>query len=353
LLRRWRPHFRPPAPVCEIQDGVEVLRPGFFCVPALLKSLDGRFLALSTYFTLRKLRRRFHFDVIDAHFGYPEGYAAVKLGKWLKCPVVITLRGTEIRHSETWGIRSHLKLALLEAQRIFSVSESLRQHAFSIGIGPPRKILVVGNGVDSEKFCPMDKAECRQALSIRHDAKVLITVGALVERKGYHRVIEQLPELRKRHPDLHYIAVGGSSPEGDWSKRLKRQVADAGLKDAVSFLGRLPHEEITKALSAADLFVLATRNEGWANVILEAMACGLPVIATDVGGNAEVISQDNLGAIVPFDDPEALRDTLDEALSRTWDNDKIRAYACSNSWDKRVATLVPELQDVANGADFR
>jgi len=266
--------------------------------------------------------------------------------------VTITLRGTEVRHSKAPLIRSRMKRALLGAQRIFAVSESLRMHAFSIGIGPPRKIIVVGNGVDAEKFYPMDKAKCRESLSIPQDAKVLITVGALVERKGYHRVINLLPELRKRHPNLHYIAVGGASPEGDWTKRLKRQVAEAGLKDAVTFLGPLSQEGVRQALSAADLFVLATRNEGWANVILEAMACGLPVIATDVGGNNEVVANENIGVIVPYDSAPALKNALDQALARHWDRTGIRTYACANSWDGRVATLVAELQGVAAGADF-
>ena len=347
LLRRFKPHFRPPAPTTEIREGIEILRPRFLCVPGIFKSLDGLLLALSTYPTLRALSKRFSFDVIDAHFAYPDGYAAVKLGKWLKRPVTITLRGTEIRHSQTPGISPRLKSALTKAQRIFSVSDSLRRHAISIGIEPPEKILVVGNGVDTSKFFPLDKARSRQALSIPADAKVLITVGGLVERKGFHRVIELLPQLRASHPNLRYLAVGGANAEGDWTDRLKRQVKDLGLDDIVSFPGPLPHDAVKQALSAADVFVLATRNEGWANVILEAMACGLPVIATDVGGNAEVISAPELGTIVPFGDSAALADALDDALAQTWDREGILAYAKANSWDRRIEVLVPELEQVA------
>lgn len=358
LIRALRPSFRPPAPSREMQDGVEVLHPRFFCVPGQLKSLDGLFLALSCYVTLRRLRKDFRFQVVDAHFGYPDGYAAVKLGKWLDRPVTITLRGTEPRHSRTPRVRHFLLRALEGADRIFAVSESLGHHALGMGIGPPEKICVVGNGVDASKFFPLPTADSRRALGITDDAKVLITVGGLVERKGFHRVIALLPGLREKHPSLRYLIVGGPSAEGDWSERLQGQVAELGLEDVVCFLGALPHQEVKYALSAADAFVLATSNEGWANVILEAMACGLPVVATDVGGNAEVVKDESLGTIVPFGDPEALAAALDQALDRYWNSEGIVAHARANSWDRRAEALVREFRALAgpttvHGAQIR
>lgn len=347
LLRRLRPSFRPPAPPAELQEGVQVLRPRFFCVPGVFKSLDGIFLALSCVSSFRKLRKRFDFDLIDAHFGYPDGYAAVRLGRWFRRPVAITLRGTEPRHSRTPGISRFLSRALEGADRVFSVSESLKRHALEAGACSPDKILVVGNGVDTEKFKPLSRAGSRRALGVPGDAQILITVGGLVERKGFHRVIELLPRLRATRPNLLYLVVGGPSAEGDWGERLRAQVEGLGLQDAVRFLGVVPHGEIRRALSAADVFVLATSNEGWANVILEAMACGLPVVTTDVGGNAEVVRDASLGTIVPFADSHALERALDEALRRRWDREAIVAYARNNSWDGRVEILVRELRALA------
>ena len=120
---------------------------------------------------------------------------------------------------------------------------------------------------------------------------------------------------------------------------LRAQVARLGLAERVRFLGPTPPDDLRWPLSAADLFVLSTRNEGWANVILEAMACGLPVIATDVGGNAEVIADADLGLIVPFGDHAALVAALDQALTRKWDGARLRQYALDNSWDNRVRRL--------------
>ena len=338
LIRLWRPHFRPAAPQHEVQDGIEVWHPRFFSIPGLFKSLDGLFMAWGSWFTLQRLKKQFQFNLIDVHFAYPDGYAGTLLGRWLNVPVTITLRGTEIRHANDARLRPRLVRALQQAARVFSVSDSLKRHALSLGI-PAEKIQVVGNGVDTEKFFPMDKREARGKLSLPPDAPLLISVGGLVERKGFHRVIDCLPALLASYPRLQYLIVGGASAEGDMRAALEAQVTRLGLTEHVKFLGALPSRELRLPLSAADVFVLATRNEGWANVFLEAMACGLPVIATDVGGNREVVCRDDLGAIVPFDDQAALTAAIEQALARNWDRPAIIRYAEENGWAQRVQTL--------------
>jgi glycosyltransferase involved in cell wall biosynthesis len=173
---------------------------------------------------------------------------------------------------------------------------------------------------------------------------VLVSVGGLVERKGFHRVIALLPRLRERHPGLRYLVVGGASPEGDMSASLRRQVTDLGLEGVVQFVGALASDQVRWPLSAADVFVLATSNEGWANVFLEAMACGLPVVTTDVGGNAEVVCRPELGTVVPFGSERALFDALDTALGQQWDRNTIVDYARSNTWDNRIDVLLGEFR---------
>jgi len=352
LIRLIRPHFRPPVPRVERQHGIEVFQPRFLSIPGMAKSLDGVFMALSLYFMMKRLRKHFRFNIIDSHFGYPDGYAAVKLARWLKVPVTITLRGTEVRHSRDEVLRHYLREALAGADRIFTVSDSLRRIALAQGVDPG-KVVVVANGVDYEKFYPVDRKTVREKLGVTEDAKLMITVGGLVERKGFHRVIEVMPELRKQFPNLHYLIVGGPSAEGDWTERLKQQVVDLQLQQCVHFLGTMPPEILKEPLSAADLFVLSTRNEGWANVLLEAMACGLPVIATDVGGNSEVVPDERLGFIVPFDDAVALKKALAQALGQDWDRKQIIAYAKDNAWDKRVASLTENFIDISKQADER
>jgi glycosyltransferase involved in cell wall biosynthesis len=159
-----------------------------------------------------------------------------------------------------------------------------------------------------------------------------------------------MPPLVQHHPDLHYLIIGGASPEGDNRAELEAQVARLGLAERVHFAGTLPPDELKWALSASDIFVLSTRNEGWANVFLEAMACGLPVVTTDVGGNAEVVCRDELGSIVPFGDAAALQQALGQALNKDWDRIAILDYARANQWDKRVAQLLQAFDRTIEGS---
>ena len=345
LLRYWRPHFRPQPNHFEEQQGVQVYFPRFFSIPGLFKSYDGFFMALGSLPMLFKLRK--HFNIIDAHFAYPDGYAATLLGRWLNIPVTITLRGTEVPLSKLPGRKERMLTALKSANRIFSVSDSLKQHVVSLGVESD-KIRVIGNGIDLDKFYPLDQAIARAELNIEEDAKVLVSVGALVDRKGFHRVIALLPALLKQYPKLIYLIVGGDSPEGNIKSRLQEQVKTLKLEDHVRFLGAYPSEQLKQPLSAADVFVLATANEGWANVFLEAMACGLPVITTEVGGNKEVVNAPELGTVVPFADLEALLSALLEALEKDWQASEIIHYAQQNSWDSRVSVLTEEFRRVGN-----
>jgi teichuronic acid biosynthesis glycosyltransferase TuaC len=349
LIRRFRPGYRPEIPRHEVQQGVAVHFPRFLALPGLLRRFDGWSMALGSYLLLRRLRREGQVGLIDAHFAYPCGRAAVLLGRWLGLPVTITLRGTETRHLREPALRRQVLQAVTKASGVFSVSDSLRQLLVEQGVAPGH-IHVVGNGVDLHKFQPLPTAESRAALGLEGRGPVLISVGGLVERKGFHRVIELLPALIERFPRLHYLVVGGPSPEGDMSAALRAQVQRLGVSEHVSFTGPLPPERLSVPLSAADVFVLATANEGWANVFLEAMACGLPVVTTDVGGNREVVCRPELGHVVPFGDAAALQAALAEALGRDWDRQRILAYARENTWERRIGVLVTHFRRLAGSA---
>lgn len=348
LIRWLRPGYRPSAPALEIQQGIRVYHPRFLSVPGLLRQFDGLSMALGSFFLLRRLRRD-GARLIDAHFAYPDGEAATRLGRWFRLPVTITLRGTEVPHSRNPSLRPHLIRALQAASRVFSVSDSLRRLALELGVAAD-KTEVVGNGVDTQIFQPEDQAEARTKLDLPAHARILISVGGLVERKGMHRVIDCLPALLQQHPNLLYLIVGSGGPEGDMRAELDAQVRRLGLSGHVHFLGALSPEELKWPLSASDVFVLATRNEGWANVFLEAMACGLPVVTTDVGGNAEVVCRDELGSVVPFGDGAALQQALDDALNKDWDRGAILGYAQANQWDTRVAQLLRALVPLLDNA---
>jgi teichuronic acid biosynthesis glycosyltransferase TuaC len=348
LVRFFRPHFRPPAARFEVMQGIEVHRPRFLCVPGVLKWSDGFFMAAGSFFTVRRLVKRDRLNAIDAHFGYPDGYAATLLGRWLKLPVMITLRGKEERQLRT-DVAKPLRQAILGANRIVCVSWALKDIAVRVGANPDCTS-VIGNGIDLSKFRPRPRDEARRALNLPVDAKVLVSVGTLVERKGFHRVIPCLPTLIKNFPDLHYIVVGGAGPEGDNSAALKTLVEAAGLQRNVHFLGPYLPESLPLPLSAADVFVLATSYEGWANVFLEAMACGLPVVTTSVGGNAEVIRSAELGTLVELGNQAALTNALTVALEKSWNRKAIMDYAESNAWERRIPPLLEEFEKLLENA---
>lgn len=351
-IRLLHSGYRVQAAPHETQAGIDVYFPRALALPAVGRRWDGLSMALAALPLLRRLKRQGRCRIIDAHFAYPDGVAATLLGHWLDLPVSITLRGTEPRHLADPALRPQVLRALGAADRIFAVSESLRQVAIAAGADGSR-ITVVGNGVDTTVFQPVDRGEARARFGIPPDARVLVTVGALVPRKGQHLVLAALPALLARHPRLIYLMIGGGSREGDSSAALHRQVSALGLQQHVRFLGALPPSELKYPLSAADISVLASSNEGWANVILEAMACGLPVVASDVGGNAEVVCRESLGLIYAYGREGALEAALDDALTREWPREPILAYARENTWDLRVAELLRAMSAMAATAAAR
>jgi glycosyltransferase involved in cell wall biosynthesis len=345
FARYLKPNYRPIVPRKEIQQGIEVYHPRFFSIPGILKCLDGFFFFLSLLSPLKSIRKDFDFDIIDTHFSYPEGLGAVLLARFFNRPVTITLRGTIVPLSKYFLRRIQIIYALRKATKVFSVSNSLKEKAVSLGI-ESSKILPIPNGVDTEKFFPIPKDEARQELGLPLDKKIIISVGGLVKRKGFHRVLAVLPEVTEKYKEVLYVIVGGPTVEGDLGPELKKQVKELNLDGHVRFTGPLPYDKVRKWLNAADIFCLATSNEGWANVFFEAMACGKPVVTTKVGGNEEVVKSADYGILVDLDDQKQLKDAILEALEKKWDHGKIIKYASENNWENVARKVLQELNDI-------
>lgn len=339
LVRKFVPYYRPDAPSMETMDGITVYRPKFFSLPVIFRSLDGYWMAKSVRSVLKKILDNSNDIILDAHFAYPDGACAYHLSKYFNLPYLITIRGTEVPLSKTILRKKAMLRALGQANGIIAVANSLKNHIVSLGIEKD-KITTIGNGVDIEKFKLHDKSQSRLILGLNMEQKVLITVAGLVPRKGIHYVIETLPALISEFGNLKYIVVGGASAEGDWGDKLKTRVKDLELQDHVIFLGQQPHDQLAQLISCADVFVLATSNEGWANVFLESFACGVPVVTTDVGGNNEVVCSDRLGVIIPFYELENLAAVLSTCLNKDWDRDYILSYAKDNTWENRVGQIL-------------
>jgi glycosyltransferase involved in cell wall biosynthesis len=345
LARALKPGFRPARPGGREDHGLLVEHPRFLCFPGLLKGADGWLYYRSLLAPLGRLRREYPFELIDAHFAYPDGLAAALLARRFGVPFTVTLRGTEAPYSRSRTRRPQIEWVLRRASRVISVSRSLACVAEALRC-PQEKIHVIPNGVDSLRFQPLGQAQCRRRLGLPERGRVLLSVGGLVERKGFHRVIALLPELRRSFPELVYVIVGGPSVEGDFSGRLRAQVAGLGLDGCVRFEGSQPPDALPGYYSAADVFVLATANEGWANVLLESLACGTPVVTTEVGGNREVVCEGSLGSVVPFGDPEALRAAIEGALGQRWERERLVEYARARDWGLVAQEVVEVFEEM-------
>jgi teichuronic acid biosynthesis glycosyltransferase TuaC len=333
-----RPGFRPEVPKEEVQDGVRVLHPRFLSLPGLAKSLDGFLLFLSSLPALIRLRRDFRFDAIDAHFVYPEGLAAVLLGKVFRVPVLITLRGMLPLLVPYRLRRPQLRFALRKAARIVAVSSSLKEDAVRLGIDPAR-VRVIENGIDPELFRPLDRTEARRSLGLPEDGPLLVSVGTLSPRKGFHLVMEAMTGLR---PDLGFAIVGGDGAEGAMEAELRALAARLGLEDRVIFAGPRSRAELASWYSAADLFVLASGHEGCPNVVLEALACGTPVVATPVGNIAELLTPE-VGIVTGRQVPE-LAAAIERGLSRDWDREAIRERIEPRTWKAVGREVIEEVR---------
>lgn len=342
-MNRWLRAERDAVLNVEIQEGLRVYHPRFFSLPRYGKCLDGVLYFLSLIRFVGRLRRDFPFEVIDAHFAFPDGLAATLLAKLFGCPVVITLRGSIVRLSGYRLHRPQLRWALRHADRVTAVSESLKNVAVGLGV-PAGRVRVIPNGVDSAVFRPMDRREARQLCGLPENATVLLTVAGLYEGKGQHVVVDLLPTLAARYPEVLYVIVGSPRRGESYQRRLQGAVRKLGLDRHVRFAGPRPPAELRRWFSAADVSVLATQSEGWPNVLLESLACGTPVVATHVGGAPEIVRHREDGFLVPYGDSAALRDALLLAVEEPWDRSAIVAHAQRFDWTESVEAALDELE---------
>lgn len=321
--------------------GLPVEYPTFFYLPGVTREINGLLLFASSLARVAQLQREFDFDLIDAHFTYPDGFAAILLGKWFKRPVTITLHGTLVALAARPWRRPALSWALRHAARILSVSQQLADKAIELGAARAH-VEVIENGVDTGRFVPRDRAEMRRELGLPAEGRLLISVGHLSRRKGHHRVLDVLPAILRSHPDVRFAVIGGASPEGDTGPALRRQARALGVEDQVIWAGILPPDTVAEWLAAADVYVLSSDFEGCPCSLYEAMATGLPVVSTRVGEVARMVP-DGMGVLVDSpDDQEALRDALIQALDTAWDRGAIRAYAEGKSWAAEAPRILAQ-----------
>ncbi|MDP2902563.1 MAG: glycosyltransferase family 4 protein [Methylovulum sp.] len=321
----------------EERYGISVSHPRYPLIPKVGMTLAPILMALALYPILKRmLQRGEEFDLIDAHYFYPDGVAAAILGKMLNKPVVITARGTDINLiPKYYWPRKMIVWAAKRATSIITVCQALKDELVVLGIDPT-KIHTLRNGVDLEFFYPQERVQAKQKLKI--DRPTLLSVGHLIARKGHHLVIEAMPDL----PEYELLIAG----DGEEMQRLKNLANDLNVSDQVTFLGAVSHNQLVTIYSAVDILVLASSREGWANVLLEAMACGTPAIATNVWGTAEVITAPAAGILIEEQSAQAIVNAVRIMEKNRASRRETREYAEKFSWDETVHRLYDLFENI-------
>jgi glycosyltransferase involved in cell wall biosynthesis len=326
---QWGAYAR--VPCVETRHGLTVYHPRYPVVPKIGANVAPWLLAAGSAPLIGDIMRGgYDFDVIDAHYMYPDGVAAAWMGHHLRKPVVVTVRGTDVNLIPRHWFRRHLiRRALRRLSGVIAVSEALKEAVVAIG-HKPEEVTVLRNGVDLSLFAPVDRAAARERLSL--NGPTLLSVGHLIERKGHDLVIRALSELAG-----YELLIIGEGPERDALMRLAGRL---GVDSRVRFLGVQPHALLPSFYSAADALVLASSREGWANVLLEGMACGTPVVASNIWGNPEVVRSPDAGRLMAERTPAGLASAVRELFASPPDRTATRRYAEGFSWDDTSAGQV-------------
>jgi teichuronic acid biosynthesis glycosyltransferase TuaC len=311
-------------PLREERHGIDVRHPRYFLLPkvSMLAAPFSLYLAARRHVS-RLLASGAAFDLIDAHYFYPDGVAAILLGRHFGKKVTITARGSDISKIPQYRMPNKMiRWAADEAAGIITVCEALKTSLVALG-AQPDKIRVLRNGVDLAMFRPGNREDARKRYGF--DGTTLLSVGHLIPRKGHDLAIKALQYL----PEKRLVIVG----DGPELANLKDLADRVGVANRVRFLGQIAHDKLPEIYGAADVGLLLSTAEGWANVLLESMACGTPMVATDAGGTPEVLTTPVVGELVYERNAIVVARAVDGVLARRPDRAAIRRYAEGFSWD--------------------
>lgn len=336
----WFPWLRPVPVPCQskAEEFPPASRPRMFYLPGMLKGLDGLWLRNCLLTELPHVRRGRPIDVIDAHFEYPEGVGAVLAARRVGLPIFVTLRGLLTKYLKSPSRRSQCLTALRDATGIISVAHSLKRTAESHGIDGS-KIRVIPNAIDNRTFSVGCRSEARASLGIAQDDSLIVSVGHLQSIKGQHDLVRALARTDSRGGQVRLMLIGNAQYDLQYTRSIRRLITELELGAKVDLLGQQPPDRVAQWLRAANLFVLPTYHEGCCNAVLEALACGTPVVTTPVGDNADYVD-DTRGQIVPVGDVSALAAAITVALGRVWSSAEIAAPVASRTWDHAAQEIL-------------
>lgn len=313
----------------ETRHAIRVTHPRYPVVPKIGMNVAPALLAQSVKPAIgRILDEGYNFDLIDAHYFYPDGVAAAMLGRYFNKPVVVTARGSDITLFPQYHLpRKMIRWAANHANAVITVCNALRDEVVALGVDSQR-VTSLRNGVDLELFRPIERKENEQF--------TLLTVGHLVPVKGQELIIGALPLL----PGVRLVIAG----DGPDRKKLEARARALNVDERVQFLGAVAQAELRGHYGSADALVLASSREGWANVLLESMACGTPVVASRVYGTPEVVAAPEAGVLMAERSPQGVADAVNALRANYPDRTATRRYAEGFSWDDTTAGQIRVFQ---------
>ncbi|WP_419964629.1 glycosyltransferase family 4 protein [Pelomonas baiyunensis] len=331
----------------EQRNGLDVLHPRYVLLPKVGMTSAPLLMALGARAAIQQvIDEGFEFDLIDAHYYYPDGVAAALLARWFNKPLTITARGTDLNLIPQYPLpRRQIEWAARRADGSIGVCSALMDVLRGWGHNAQR-LHVLRNGVDLQRFRPVPQAEARVAVGVAGQP-LLLSVGHLIERKGHHVAIEALAALRVTHPEARLVVIG----EGAERAALQALAHQLGVAEQVQFTGAVPNADLYQWYSAADALLLCSSREGWANVLLESMACGTPVVATDIWGTPEVVAQPAAGRLVPQRTGAAFAAALADLLSGDVDRAATRRYAEGFSWQATTEGQLALFESILSKAE--
>lgn len=315
----------------------------FVYPPRFGRRLHAHFWLASLLAQQARFLRRNHFDCLLASWAYPDGVAVARLARRMQLPYAIKVHGSDLNVlAEVPAQRRQISAALAGASAVIAVSRALADKAIALGADPVR-VHVLYNGVDSERFQPGSRSAARERLAIEDGAELILYVGNLKLSKGCMDLLDALPAVFASRPQAQAVLIGA----GPDRSALAQRVESLGLGARVRMPGSVAHEGLRDWFQASNLLCLPSHNEGVPNVVLEAMACGMPVVATSVGGIPEILP-DFAGRLVKVGECERLQLALTEVLAHSWDTARIVEHAGTFRWRDNVDQLFATLTKVAS-----
>lgn len=329
-------------PRTEVRNGVEVAHPRMPAGPGtLLYPLDARAYAVGVTGVAERMHRAAPFDLVHAHFVYPDAVVASRLSARFGVPFVFTEHAPWTGWLDRRGVAPQALPAARAAAAILAVSTSVERTIRAYAGDAPR-VEVVPVGVDVERFRPRPEVE-------RVPGQILF-VGFVNYVKGVDVLLDAMARLAASGGPGRLLLVGGSFYRNTrlQEERLREHARTLGLGDRVAFLGRRSPDEVAMLMAASEVVVLPSRAESFGAVLVEALACGTPVVATRCGGPEDIVT-DGVGELVPVGDAEALAAALARVLAEPGrlDPARLRAHAVARfGWDGIVRRTFELYEDV-------